>query len=131
LGPIPLPETGYEVEIDGTLSVELPANTTHYYDRGLSPQTTRSYRVRALGEERKFRWLDLGSATTTIRMNVLFFLADDMGYKDIVALRNPEIDGPTIYETPTLDTLASQSVVFTNAYCSGPRCVVARRSMQT
>jgi arylsulfatase A-like enzyme len=124
-------ETGYEVEIDGTLSVELPANTTHYYDRGLSPQTTRSYRVRALGESENSGWLDLGSATTTIRMNVLFFLADDMGYKDIVALRNPEIDGPTIYETPTLDTLASQSVVFTNAYCSGPRCVVARRSMQT
>ena len=55
-----------------------------------------------------------------------------MGYKDIVGLRNETIDGPTIHETPNLDTfIESQALTITNAYCSGPRCVVARRSIQT
>ena len=75
--------------------------------------------------------MDLGSATTTIQMNILFFFADDMGYKDIVGLRNAKTDGPTIYQTPALDQLLNESLFFRNAYCSGPRCVVARRSVLT
>lgn len=123
--------TGFRIYRDGSPVADLEATAGHYYDRGLSPESTHSYQVTALDGTTESAPLVLGSATTTLRMNLLFFLADDMGYKDIVALRNPAVDGPTIYETPTLDTLAGQSLVVTNAYCSGPKCVVARRSLQT
>lgn len=64
-------------------------------------------------------------------MNILFFLVDDLGTKDIVANRNPATDGPTIYETPAMDKLAADGVNFTQAYANGPRCVVSRISMMT
>ncbi len=130
-------EDGFEVErsSDGGTSW-LPVGTvdkniTFLYDRGLDEESTHSYRVRSTSTSGPSAWHSLGSATTTIRMNIIFFLADDMGYKDIVGLRDPEIDGPTLHETPALDELISQSTNFTNAYCSGPRCVVARRTILT
>ena len=112
----------------------LPANTTHYYDRGLGLSVTKNYRIQATNTTIPdfSAAVESGSATTfSFKPNVIFFLADDMGYKDIVALRNEVIDGPTLHETPALDTLAAESISFNNAYCSGPRCVVARRSIQT
>ncbi len=126
---IAIDETSYEVEINGSSTVSLPANSDSYYHRGLTANTAYSYRVRSVQGGNASSWVSAGSATTTGYLNIIFFLADDMGYKDIVSLRDPEIDGPTLHETPELDTLAGESVVFTNAYCSGPRCVVARRSM--
>jgi len=126
-------ETGFEISDDVGTSVlaSVPANQTYFYDRTITtPETSKTYHIRATGAANS-TWVLAGSATTTIQMNILFFLADDMGYKDIVALRNPEIDGATIYETPALDTLVSQSLSINNAYCSGPRCVVARRCIQT
>jgi arylsulfatase A-like enzyme len=129
-------ETSYIVQRDDsgwtTLAV-LPANTTHYYDRGLGLGTTHNYRVQAASSGDVSAFVETGSATTLdYQPNIVFFLADDMGYKDIVALRDEAIDGPTIYETPNLDTLVeSQALTFMNTYCSGPRCVVARRSIQT
>jgi|GEM_PF-2153791 len=128
-------ETGFEVErLDGASWVPAgaaPANTRSFTVRGLPVNAPQSFRVRANSPGGSSAWAGPADATTTIRMNVIFFLADDMGYKDIVALRDPVTDGPTLHETPTLDTLASQARVFTNAYCSGPRCVVARRAIQT
>lgn len=116
-----------------TTVATLPANTTYYYDRGLSLNSTHNYRVQALNSGDVSAFVESGAATTLdYQPNIIFFLADDMGYKDIVALRNPTIDGPTIYETPALDSFVeSAAVSFENAYCSGPRCVVARRSIQT
>ncbi|BCX49817.1 hypothetical protein HAHE_37250 [Haloferula helveola] len=124
-------ETGFRVYRNGSPVADLPADTTHYYDRGLTSETSYSYEVTTLDGGAESTPLNLGSATTTIRMNILFFFADDMGAKDIVGLRNPAIDGPTIHETPALDSLIAQSLVIDNAYCSGPRCVVARRSLLT
>jgi arylsulfatase A-like enzyme len=63
--------------------------------------------------------------------NIVLFFADDLGYKDIVALRNPQTDGPTIYETPAMDQLVSEGTVFTQAHCSGPRCVQSRVALMT
>lgn len=126
-------ETGYELQRHGgdfswTTVANLSKNSTSHYDRGLITQSTYSYRVRAIGSSNS-AWLDLESATTTIKMNLIFFLADDMGYKDIVGLRNPAVDGPSIYQTPALDQLVKDGLSIENAYCSGPRCVVARRSL--
>ncbi len=128
-------ETGFEIERFNGASWDLiattEANANYYYDRGLSSETSYTYRVSAVNTDDTSAAVLLGSASTTKQMNIIFFLADDMGYKDIVALRNSAIDGPTIHETPALDSLAAESLVAKNAYCSGPRCVVARRAIQT
>jgi arylsulfatase A-like enzyme len=124
-------ETGFNIErLDGAVWTpvgSVPANTNGA-TLASQPSGVQTYRVSAVNG-------DGSSAPTaqvsTLRMNVLFFLADDMGYLDIVANRNATTDGPTIYETPALNTLKSEGVNFTEAYCSGPKCVVARRALQT
>lgn len=122
---------GFRIERQNGDQWEVVANTlpssSSYVDANGGSATMPVYRVSAYNNDGYSESVTAVSA----RMNVLFFLADDMGYKDIVANRDPAVDGPTIYETPALDTLKSQSVNFTQAYCSGPKCVVARRALQT
>ena len=54
------------------------------------------------------------------RPNVLFILADDLGYGDLSCFGRPD------YETPNLDRLAQQGVRFTNAYSASPVCTPTR-----
>lgn len=129
-------EANYIVQRDDsgwTTIATLPADTTHYYDRGLALGSSHNYRVQASNSGEVSAYVESGSATTLdYQPNILFYLADDMGYKDLVGLRNEAIDGPTIHETPALDSfIDSFALSIDNAYCSGPRCVVARRSIQT
>ena len=58
-------------------------------------------------------------------MNVVFILADDLGWRDLGCY------GSTFYETPNLDRLARQSVRFTNAYAACPVCSPTRASILT
>ncbi|MBO9595141.1 MAG: sulfatase [Niabella sp.] len=57
--------------------------------------------------------------------NVLFFLIDDMGWKDLHCY------GSSFYDTPHIDALAAQSARFTNAYASAPVCSPARSGIMT
>jgi len=57
--------------------------------------------------------------------NVLFILADDMGYGDFSAF-NPDID-----TTKALDRLVAEGVTLTNCYSSSPVCAPARASLMT
>lgn len=66
-----------------------------------------------------------GAAVRTEHPNVVFFLVDDMGWRDSTCY------GSELYETPNLDRLASEGVRFTQAYSSHPRCVPARYSFMT
>ena len=50
------------------------------------------------------------------RPNVLFILADDLGYGDLSCYGRPD------YETPVLDRLASQGMKLTSAYAAAPVC---------
>jgi arylsulfatase A-like enzyme len=59
------------------------------------------------------------------RPNILFILADDMGYGDLSCYGRPE------YQTPVLDQLAKDGVRFTDAYASGPVCTVTRVGFHT
>jgi len=117
-------ETGFEITDDAgaTILATVPANTQFYYGRSITgPETTKNYRVRAIGANNS-PWLDLGAATTTIEMNILFFLADDMGYKDIVGLRHPEIYGASISNVTvfsTLDLDASPNTITTEVSING------------
>jgi arylsulfatase A-like enzyme len=58
--------------------------------------------------------------------NVVFFLADDMGYMDIGA-NNPK----TFYETPRIDRLAADGMRFTAGYAACPVCSPTRASIMT
>ena len=57
--------------------------------------------------------------------NILIIHTDDLGYHDL------SITGSQLYNTPNIDELANQSVNFTNAYSSYPRCTPSRYGMMT
>lgn len=54
------------------------------------------------------------------RPNILFILADDLGYGDLSCYGRPD------YQTPHLDRLATQGVRFVKAYSASPVCTPTR-----
>ena len=61
-----------------------------------------------------------------VKPNIVFFLADDLGFMDI-GVNNPR----TFYETPNIDRLASRGMRFTEGYSSCPVCSPSRASLMT
>src|SRR6187455_2902478 len=59
------------------------------------------------------------------RPNVLFILADDLGYGDLSCYGRPD------YQTPVLDAFAKPGVKFTSAYAAAPVCTPTRRAFGT
>jgi arylsulfatase A-like enzyme len=59
------------------------------------------------------------------RPNVLFILADDLGYGDLSCYGRPD------YKTPVLDRLAAQGVKFTDNYAAAPVCTPTRCAFHT
>lgn len=57
--------------------------------------------------------------------NFVFFLIDDMGWVDLGCY------GSKLYETPNIDKLASEGMLFTDAYSSNPVCSPTRASIMT
>ncbi|MDC1226149.1 sulfatase [Algibacter sp.] len=57
--------------------------------------------------------------------NILIIHTDDLGYHDL------SITGSQLYDTPSIDKLAKESIAFTNAYSSYPRCTPSRYGMIT
>jgi len=57
--------------------------------------------------------------------NVVFILADDLGYTDLSCM------GGDLYETPNIDKLASQSIRFMQAYSSHSTCAPSRIGILT
>ena len=57
--------------------------------------------------------------------NILIIHTDDLGYHDL------SITGSQLYNTDNIDQLAKESVSFTNAYSSYPRCTPSRYGMIT
>jgi arylsulfatase A-like enzyme len=66
-----------------------------------------------------------GEKTVQRRPNFVFFLADDMGWRDAGCY------GSTFYETPNIDRLASRGMRFTSAYAACPVCSPTRASIMT
>ncbi len=60
------------------------------------------------------------SLSAARRPNVLFILADDLGYGDLSCFGRPD------YTTPNLDRMAQQGVRFNNAYSASPVCTPTR-----
>ena len=59
------------------------------------------------------------------RPNIVFIMADDLGWKDV------GYAGAKFFETPHIDKLASQGMVFTAAYSGGPNCSPTRACLMT
>ncbi|MBI3849482.1 MAG: sulfatase [Verrucomicrobia bacterium] len=58
-------------------------------------------------------------------LNILFILADDLGWSDVGCY------GGDLHETPNIDRLARQGVRFTDAYAAAPVCSPTRASLMT
>ncbi|MDA9260351.1 arylsulfatase [Puniceicoccaceae bacterium] len=67
------------------------------------------------------------AATTAEKPNVIYILADDLGYGDVQAL-NPE---QCRIATPHMDQLAAQGMVFTDAHSSSSVCTPTRYGVLT
>ncbi|WP_324261023.1 sulfatase-like hydrolase/transferase [Altererythrobacter sp. H2] len=63
--------------------------------------------------------------TPVKRPNVLFILADDMGYADLSCY------GRRNYETPAIDALAAQGMRLTSGYANSPVCSATRTALMT
>ena len=61
----------------------------------------------------------------TRKPNVIFFLADDLGWPDVGCY------GSSFYETPAIDQLAKEGVKFDNAYATCQVCSPSRASILT
>ena len=59
------------------------------------------------------------------RPNIIFMIADDMGYADLSCY------GRKDYQTPDLDKLCSQGIKFLNAYANAPVCTPTRVALFT
>ena len=57
------------------------------------------------------------------RTNIVLISIDDLGWKDT------GFQGSGYYETPNLDRLARQGMIFTNAYANAPNCAPSRASL--
>ncbi|MFK7788794.1 MAG: sulfatase [Phycisphaeraceae bacterium] len=58
-------------------------------------------------------------------MNVVFFLVDDYGWKDV------GYNGSTFYETPNIDKLAASGMAFTDGYAACPVCSPTRAAIMS
>jgi arylsulfatase A-like enzyme len=65
------------------------------------------------------------SAAQERRPNVLFILADDLGYGDLSCYGRPD------YQTPVLDGLARQGIKLMSAYAAAPVCTPTRCAFHT
>jgi len=67
----------------------------------------------------------LSGAAPAAPANIVFFLADDLGQRDLGSY------GSTFHETPHLDRLAREGARFTDAYAACPVCSPTRASIIT
>lgn len=69
-------------------------------------------------------WAGIGLSQET-KPNIVYILADDLGWKDLVCYGNNH------YETPALDALAQSGIRFTQAYAACPVSSPTRASIMT
>ncbi len=59
------------------------------------------------------------------RPNIVFILADDLGYTDVACY------GSKYYQTPHIDKLAAQGMRFTDGHTCGPNCQPTRAALMS
>ncbi len=61
----------------------------------------------------------------TQKLNIIFIMIDDLGYGDLGCY------GSKINNTPNIDALSSQGILFTDYHSNGPMCTPTRASLMT
>ena len=64
-------------------------------------------------------------AQNTNKPNIIFILCDDMGYGDLACYGQPYI------QTPNIDRMASEGMLFTQAYAGSPVSAPSRATLMT
>jgi len=59
------------------------------------------------------------------RPNIIFIMADDLGWQDVGYM------GAKLFETPGINQLAADGMTFSRAYSSGPNCAPTRACLMT
>ena len=67
----------------------------------------------------------MGAAAQNAKPNVVFILADDLGWMDTA------VYGSKFYDTPNIDALRARGMMFTRAYTANPLCSPTRASILT
>ncbi len=67
----------------------------------------------------------LPAAMAAERPNIVMFLVDDLGWADTGFM------GSGYYETPAIDRLAAESMVFRSAYANAPNCAPSRACLMS
>jgi len=62
----------------------------------------------------------LGLATSQTKPNVIFFLVDDMGFMDV------GFNGQKYFQTPNIDKMAADGMIFTNGYANASNSAPTR-----
>ncbi|MHC4557923.1 MAG: sulfatase [Planctomycetota bacterium] len=65
------------------------------------------------------------SASTMKKPNFVFIFIDDLGWKDLSFMDS------RYYQTPNIDKLAGEGVIFTNAYSNAPNCAPTRACLMS
>ncbi|MFW5872653.1 MAG: sulfatase-like hydrolase/transferase, partial [bacterium] len=63
--------------------------------------------------------------TENKKPNILFILADDLGYHDLSVM------GSDYYETPNIDRIANEGMIFTDGYANCQVCSPSRASIMS
>ncbi len=69
--------------------------------------------------------LDASSSVSGRRPNIVLLVADDLGYGDLGCY------GQRLIETPNIDRLAREGLLFTQAYAGAPVCTPSRCTLMT
>lgn len=70
-------------------------------------------------------WLVLPALAAEKKPNIVFILADDLGYTDVSTY------GSKYYETPNIDRLAAEGLKFTSGYTNGANCQPTRAALMS
>lgn len=65
------------------------------------------------------------SNTNTQKPNIILFFVDDLGWRDV------GFNGSKFYNTPNIDKMASEGMIFTNAYSNAPNCAPSRACLMS
>lgn len=66
-----------------------------------------------------------GAVAENKKTNIIFILADDLGYTDVASY------GSKYYRTPHIDKLIAEGVKFTDGYTSAPNCAPTRAALMS
>lgn len=65
------------------------------------------------------------AATRSSKPNIIFILADDLGYADVSCFGNPD------FSTPAIDRIAHDGIRLTHAYANSAVCSATRTALIT